>query len=432
VVMWLVKEPGAISFTHEVAYRAVDTMVGKVCRFVTGVLCGMLRNMWGALPGWPQRRSVAVFAVIAVLVGSLGGMGGGVSLALAGGTDDPSLEQQLLDAVNGDRAQLGLAALVLDPRLTDVARTRSRYMLDRGIFSHCADGLTTDACSQGVFPFVMLLTEAGLPVQGSFENLARDGSPAATAAGHINAAWLASAPHHAQVVNPVSNATGIGVVCCTTYQGLTGIRIVTQIFDYYPRDMLAAVADGSLTSGQKVFPASSWWAAQTGHSVSGDYLRYLKANGDVDNVGLPRTEIIADPVTQWPRTQYFQRLVLDSHDECRCLQRRLLGDLLYPGSSPAVANPNDPNVWYFSQTGHTVSDVAPDGTVTGFKAYFDSHGREDAFAYPKEEPVLRNGRWTQRFQAAVFEYHAENAAPYTVELELLGDEYMALHGLTGR
>ena len=53
---------------------------------------------------------------------------------------------------------------------------------------------------------------------------------------------------------------------------------------------------------------------------------------------------------------------------------------------------------------------------------------------------MRNGLWTQRFQAAVFESHPENnrlganeaGIPfrnYTVQFELLGDEYIAKYNL---
>jgi len=53
---------------------------------------------------------------------------------------------------------------------------------------------------------------------------------------------------------------------------------------------------------------------------------------------------------------------------------------------------------------------------------------------------VRNGLWTQRFQAAVFEFHPENVRAganaagipfrnYSVQLELLGDEYIAKYNL---
>ncbi len=60
-----------------------------------------------------------------------------------------------------------------------------------------------------------------------------------------------------------------------------------------------------------------------------------------------------------------------------------------------------------------------------------------AFGYPKEEPVLRDGKWTQRFQAAIFIYVPENDndeyvpgptslyRDFVVSLDNLGEQYAA-------
>jgi hypothetical protein len=200
----------------------------------------------------------------------------------------------------------------------------------------------------------------------------------------------------------------------------------------------------------------SFTFSQTGHTVSGLWFDFLKAHGDTDNLGYPRSEVIQDPLYPSQTVQYFQRLVLEYHPEQAApyqIQRRLLGDLLYPGVDPAadpVANkPTGDSVYFPNQPskgfGHFVANVAPDGSPTLFKQYFDTHGKEDAFGYPKEEPKQRqlsDGQmhWTQRFQAAVFEYHQENdkdgvnasGVPYRnfrVQLELLGDEYIAKNNL---
>ncbi len=91
-----------------------------------------------------------------------------------------------------------------------------------------------------------------------------------------------------------------------------------------------------------------------------------------------------------------------------------------------------------------MSNLLDDGTRVGFKAFFDRHGGVDTFGYPMEPPTQRRGpdgvtRWTQRFEAALFEHHAEfdidgvqpeSGLPWRtwrVQLRLLGDEY-----LTGR
>jgi hypothetical protein len=152
--------------------------------------------------------------------------------------------------------------------------------------------------------------------------------------------------------------------------------------------------------------------------------------------------------------QYFQRLILEWHPEnppAFRLLRRLLGDIIYPGADPPLDPQNAPPgpYHYFPYTpdrptglGHFVANYTRTGQAIYFKDYFDSHGGVGAFGYPKEEPKLRNGHWTQRFQAAVFEYHPEydvdglvpgTNLPYRnfrVLLELLGDKYIQLHQLS--
>ena len=211
-----------------------------------------------------------------------------------------------------------------------------------------------------------------------------------------------------------------------------------------PPAIAAAPADSAGQSSANAYPFPI-----TRHRVSGLWLDYVKTHGDVDNLGLPRSEVICDPLTG-QIVQYFQRVVLEYHPEQTLayrIQRRLLVDDLYPDPAETPADPSNPpgpQAFYFPLgtrgLGHFVSDYAPDGTAISFKQYFDSHGKEDTFGYPEEEPKLRNGLWTQRFQAAVFEYHPDfdrgGLSPagipvrnYRVQLELLGDEYIAKYNL---
>jgi len=187
-------------------------------------------------------------------------------------------------------------------------------------------------------------------------------------------------------------------------------------------------------------PARSQYFDVTGHTVSGQWLAFYERAGGLDILGYPRSEVIVDPLTgQW--VQYFQRAVLEWHPEnppADRILRRLLADELYPGADPPLsAAPRASRAYAFFPTsadrptglGHGVSDYAPDGTYLGFKSFFDAHGGVQTFGYPKEEPKLRDGRWVQRFQAAVFEYHPENQPPYRVQLELLGDKIIDQKGL---
>ncbi len=184
----------------------------------------------------------------------------------------------------------------------------------------------------------------------------------------------------------------------------------------------------------------------TNHTVSGVWLQYLQAHGDVDILGYPRSEVICDPVTS-QTVQYFQRAVLEYHPENAVpyqIERRLIVNALYGTTpDPAVnsANPPPGDSFYFTQTGHFVANVAPDGSPTYFKQFFDAHGKESTFGYPVEEPKQRTGtdgvvRWTQHFQAGIMEYHQENDKPgnvpgtnnpyitYRVQLSLIGDQYI--------
>jgi len=131
------------------------------------------------------------------------------------------------------------------------------------------------------------------------------------------------------------------------------------------------------------------------------------------------------------------------------IERRLLVPLLFGGAADPPADKNSPpagDSYYFVQTGHFVANVAPDGSPTFFKQFFDAHGKEDTFGYPLEEPKQRTGadgtvRWTQRFQAAIMEYHSENDkagnvpgtsipfVTYRVQLTLLGDQYITQNHL---
>jgi hypothetical protein len=198
------------------------------------------------------------------------------------------------------------------------------------------------------------------------------------------------------------------------------------------------------------------WIAPTGYAVSGPWLDFLRGHGDVDNIGYPRSPVVADPLNPTQCVQFFQRAVLEWHPqnppEYR-IQRRLLATEMADGE-PAPEEPparrNSADYWYFPKgdrgLGHGVSNYAPDGSWIGFKSYFDRNGKEDSFGYPMEPPALRKGadgeeRWTQRFQAAVLEYHQEydrdGIKPetnlpwrrWTVQLRLLGDDYLATNAL---
>lgn len=356
-------------------------------------------------------------------------------------------ETEVVNLVNQERSKAGLPALQVSAELTLSAQRYSAYMAQANFFNHIGpDGstLVTRNTAAGYTGWTFMA-----------ENLAA-GQP--TPRDAVNG-WLASPSHRANIFNPNATETGVGHFAGGAYGNYW-----TQEFGAR-RAVTAAPAPSSRggsrneTSAPASAPASAprvvpqWICPQTGHKVSEGWLSFVQTHGGVDNVGYPRTEVIADPTAGGQTVQYFQRLILEYHPENPAghrIQRRLLGDLVYPGiDAPLAANQAPPGPHHYfpfspdrpTGLGHFVADYTRSGQPIYFKEYFDSHGGVEAFGYPKEEPKLRNGLWTQRFQAAVFQYHPENDIPgnvpgtnipyrnYRVQLELLGDKYIELKGL---
>jgi hypothetical protein len=181
-----------------------------------------------------------------------------------------------------------------------------------------------------------------------------------------------------------------------------------------PRDRAAPAPEGRAFS-------------QTGHAISGAFLRYWEVNGGLAQFGLPRTA----PFRQGGRlVQYFERARFEWYPEYAGtpneVQLGLLGQHLV-GERPArsgVPPRSGPNTRYFPETRHNLSN--------GFKAYWEQNGGLRLFGLPlTEEYRERNpadGReyTVQYFERARFEYHPEfRGTPYEVQLGLLGNQILA-------
>lgn len=177
-------------------------------------------------------------------------------------------------------------------------------------------------------------------------------------------------------------------------------------------------------------------------SAAANFLDYFNATGGVARWGYPTSEVFQSEPGNLG--QFFQRGVVDWHwrDDIGAyvVERRLAwdylgGDRAGPGADQGVesAGAEPGNGAAVGPWGHMVSDVAADGTRTGFRAFFDRYGGVRSFGYPKSEarpdpdgpgglhvPGATPGFIRQYFQAAVFEYHSDSSAP--VQLRLLGDD----------
>lgn len=354
-------------------------------------------------------------------------------------------ENQVFALVNARRVQNGLPPLVLSGVLSNAARSYASTLAAGGFFSHTGlDGST----------FITRDEAAGYTGWDYLEENLAGGQQTPE---QVVAAWLASPEHRANILSPNVREIGIGHVRLPGTKYLNywvqefGDRPGAQLVSFNvpsSQDLGAAGSNGVVAS---VTPST--WLAPTGHRVSGDWLQFFRANGGVDNFGLPLTDVIPDPTNSANQIQVFQRAVLQinpSSSPGSPIQRLLIGDLLSPGADPPVSPddaPPGPSEYFPLSTdhptglGHFVANYTADGQPTYFKDYFDRHGGVGIFGYPKEEPRLRDGLWTQRFQAAVFQYHPEDDrdgdAPgtttplrnYRVQLELLGTGYLKAEGL---
>jgi len=123
----------------------------------------------------------------------------------------PDLEAQMLELLNQERTNAGLAALVLDPSLTEVARRHSADMLSRGYFAHS---------SPEGHDLADRLAAAEITYRLAGENLALAPTLQLAHTGLMN-----SPEHRDNILRPAFGRVAIGIVD----GGVHGL-MVTQVF----------------------------------------------------------------------------------------------------------------------------------------------------------------------------------------------------------
>lgn len=116
----------------------------------------------------------------------------------SGATQVPAELQQVLDDTNRQRAAAGLSPLSFTPELNRVASDRSKDMVTRHYFEHVDP--------DGHDPFYHMQQD-GVNFMTAGENIAM-GQPTANA---VVDAWMHSAGHRANILNPNFHHIGIGV-----------------------------------------------------------------------------------------------------------------------------------------------------------------------------------------------------------------------------
>ncbi|MEF9952393.1 MAG: CAP domain-containing protein [Clostridium sp.] len=120
------------------------------------------------------------------------------------GTSGPSnealsIEEQVFKLVNEERAKAGLSPMVLDKKISDVARVKSKDMADNNYFSHTSPTYGS--------PFDMM-KKFGISYGYAGENIAKG----QTTAESVMNSWMNSSGHRANILSKNFNKIGIGYV----------------------------------------------------------------------------------------------------------------------------------------------------------------------------------------------------------------------------
>lgn len=124
-------------------------------------------------------------------------------------------EQQVLALLNNIRVANGLSPLAPNQSLTDISRTRSTDMLDRGYFSHYTPEGTN---------IFNILRANGISYKNAGENLAQSMPASAGSPEAFVNAWMNSSAHAANILKPQYARIGIGLA------ENNGRRVVTTVF----------------------------------------------------------------------------------------------------------------------------------------------------------------------------------------------------------
>jgi uncharacterized protein YkwD len=123
----------------------------------------------------------------------------------------PLLEEQLLQVLNQERVDNGLAPVTQDAVLVDIAHARAWHILQHHRFTHCSadtwvTGCHLDLADQSAW--------RGLVPLYLGENLGASNDPPDVAAGRMGESWMASANHRDNILDPNHKKVGIAAMCC--------------------------------------------------------------------------------------------------------------------------------------------------------------------------------------------------------------------------
>ncbi len=191
---------------------------------------------------------------------------------------------------------------------------------------------------------------------------------------------------------------------------LAGVAIVCAALLFCVRPMF-------LVSAQQ----DTRYFEETGHNVSGPFLRFYEVYGDRRIFGYPLTSEFDE---NGRRVQYFQRARMERYAEGPESHKVWLGalgkELGYaqpPLSESELPSPDHPDKRYFAESGHTVAFA--------FLDFYESNAGSEILGYPISEWVIElNGRIVQYFEKGKLEWYPGNPSGQRVQLGMLGTIYV--------
>jgi len=138
--------------------------------------------------------SIAVAAILVLLIVS---SSHAAPAAPAGGRPSNSAEQMLYDAVNRERASLGLRQLQWDTALANAARLHTTLLAEHDALSHRFDGEAD--------------LQTRLRLAGARFSLVAENVAQAPDVSTLHIAWMNSAPHRANILDPQVDSIGIAI-----------------------------------------------------------------------------------------------------------------------------------------------------------------------------------------------------------------------------
>jgi hypothetical protein len=251
-----------------------------------------------------------------------------------------------------------------------------------------------------------------------------------------------------QSIFPVLTDQAIGGVAidAQTAVWVTAPSLDSSVREIHASDLHAWLPSAPIAADQVRDPGARWFP-QTGHALQLGFFSFWDRNGGLPVFGYPLTEEYVERNPDagfWPSVQMTERQRFEWHPgnigtgyevELGRLGAELLQRQGRDWEAFPTADPTTPH--YVAETGHAMPEP--------FWDYWSAHGLDlgDAgvsyreslalFGYPLSEPMMETNAdgdtvITQYFERAVFEYHPDNSAEYTVLLRRLGAEALVERG----